>query len=181
MTGFGPKQAWLAVRGAEPSAVLAALGLRDLGPVGWRAGMDLAHLTDDRVVVTPVIDGWVLVVGRWLWNRPVSVAKLSDSLAAEVHSYATHRGLEQHEWERAADGEVVRGFAYDGQAGEIQRWIGEPDAAEAAIGLGERPDDDADVLVGEPDVLRVAGAWSVDPSGLDGRPAPGPLRAAAGS
>jgi hypothetical protein len=35
------------------------------------------------------------------------------------------------------------------------------------------------VLIGEVDVLRIAAAWSLDPTTLDGRPAPGPLRAAA--
>jgi hypothetical protein len=35
-----------------------------------------------------------------------------------------------------------------------------------------------DVIVDERDVMRVAAAWSVDPSSLDGRPAPGPLTVA---
>ena len=39
MVGFGGKQAWLAVRDGEPSALLAALGLRDLGEVPWRDAM----------------------------------------------------------------------------------------------------------------------------------------------
>jgi hypothetical protein len=34
-------------------------------------------------------------------------------------------------------------------------------------------------MVGEDDVMRVAEAWSVDPSSLDGDPAPGPLRVTA--
>ena len=64
MVGFGSKQAWLAVRNGDPAAVRAALRLRDLGPVSWRAGIDLAYLTDDRVVITPPLDRWVLVPGR---------------------------------------------------------------------------------------------------------------------
>ena len=49
MVGFGYKQAWLAVRDGDPDAVIAALGLRDLGPVSWRVGADLAHLNQDRL------------------------------------------------------------------------------------------------------------------------------------
>jgi hypothetical protein len=182
MVGFGPKQAWLAVREGDPDAVRAALGLRDLGPVGWRAGIDLAYLTDDRVILTPLLEGvgrWLLVTGRWLWNRRLSVLDLSEGLGTEVHHYASNRSLERHEWERADKGTLVRSFAYDGRAAEILRWIGDPDPAEAELGLRDRPGDDADVLIGESDVMRLAGAWSVDPSTLDGRPAAGPLRAAA--
>lgn len=175
MVGFGPKQTWLAVRGGGPEAVRVALGLRDLGPVAWRAGIDLAYLTDDRVVLTPPLDGWLLVTGQWLWRADVpSVTSLSATLATEVHRYTTHRGLEQHGWERAVAGDLVRGFAYDGRAAEVLRSIGDPDPAEAGIGL-----DTEDVLVGESDVMRLAGLWSVDPRALDGRPAPGALLAAA--
>jgi hypothetical protein len=178
MVGFGSKQAWLAVRNGDPAAVRAALGLRDLGPVSWRAGLDLAYLTDDRVVITPPLDRWVLVTGRWLWRAAgdFPVARLSAELGTEVQRYSSYRVAEQHEWERAAHGTLVRSFAYRGGSGELVRWIGDPDEAEAGLGLHD-PDDD--ILVGESDVMRLAGRWSVDPSTLDGRPAPGPLHAAA--
>jgi hypothetical protein len=186
MVGFGSKQTWLAVRDGEAAAVREALRLRDLGPVAWRAGIDLAYLTDDRVVLTPVLDGaggsrWLLVTGRWLWNAEewLSVTDLSAELDTEVHRYASNRSMELHEWERADGGTLVRGFAYDGKAAEVLRWIGDSDPAEAELGLRERPDSDEDILVGESDVMRLAGLWSVDPSGLDGRPATGPLHAAA--
>jgi hypothetical protein len=191
MVGFGGKQAWLAVR-VEPdradagAGVLAALGLRDLGPVPWRDGIDLAHLTDDRVVVTPPLPGardtfWVLATGRWLMRPaiPVDVVALSAELATEVQFFATHRVTELHRWQRAAGGELIRAFGYVGQTGEVTSWHGEPDAAERAAGVPARLDEDTTVLVGEKDVLAVAGAWSLDPTGLAGRPATGPLRAGA--
>lgn len=185
MVGFGPKQTWLAVRDGGPAGVRAALGLSDLGPVDWRTGVDLAYLVDDRVVLTPVLEGagggrWLLVTGQWLWKVAgwLSVADLSAELGTEVHRYASHRGLEQHAWERAARGTLIRGFGYDGRAAEVLRWIGDPDPAESELGLRARPGPGDDVLVGESDVMRLARLWSVDPSGLDGRPAPGPLAAA---
>jgi hypothetical protein len=191
MGAFGPKQAWLAIRGGDvpADAVMGALGVRDLGEVDWRLGLDLAYVNDDRVVVTPPLAGaggraWVLVVGRWLLGpAAVDVAGLSAKLGTEVQFFATHRVIEFHRWERAVDGETVRAFTYIGTSGEVTRWEGTPDATERAMRLPETrtgPDDDLDIVVDESDVLRLAGAWSVDPSTLGDRPASGPLRAAAG-
>ncbi len=175
MVGFGGKQAWLAVRSGEPAKVLAELGLRDLGTVAWRDGIDLAHLTDDRVAVTPPLDGWVLVTGRWLLRTVPDLPALSAALHTEVQYFATHRVTELHRWMRAADGELIRAFGYVGQTGEVTSWHGEPDPAEREAGLPAELDDETTVLVGEKDVLSVAKAWSLDPTTLSGRPAPGPL------
>ncbi len=186
MVGFGAKQSWLAVRDRDPSAVLAALGLRDLGPVPWRAGVDLAYLTDDRLVLTPPLPGaagatWVLAVGRWLLRGDVAldITGLSATLGTEVQRFTTYRVGELHGWERAVDGDLLRRFGYLGSAGEVTDWYGEPDRAERALGMAGSEDEAEDVLLCEADVLRLAAAWSVDPAGLDGKPAPGPLRAAA--
>jgi len=188
MVGFGAKQAWLAIRDGDAELVGAVLGLRDLGPLSWRAGVDLSYLTDDRVLLTPPLPGadgadWLLVAGRWLvqTSSTLDVATLSDLLATEVQYFATHRVVELHQWQRARDGELLRSFAYLGETGEVTDWRGEPDPVELAIGLPAVLDDndETDVLVGEADVMRVAAAWSLDPVRLDGLPAPGPLRAAA--
>jgi hypothetical protein len=188
MVGFGGKQAWLAVRAGEPAEVLAALGLRDLGTVTWRDGIDLAHLTDDRVAVTPPLPGardtsWVLATGRRL-IRPdaaVDVAGLSAALRTEVQFFLTHRVTELHRWQRAAGGELIRAFGYVGQTGEVTSWFGDPDPAEREAGLPGELEEETTVLVSENDVLTVAGAWSIDPTTLTGRPAPGPLRIGAAS
>ncbi|MFI5892970.1 hypothetical protein ACIA5D_22945 [Actinoplanes sp. NPDC051513] len=183
MVGFGGKQAWLAVAGDDPVAVIEALGLRDLGPVPWREGIDLAHLTDNRVAVTPPLPGarditWVLATGRRLLlpSAHVDVIGLSATLGTEVQFFATHRVTELHRWQRAAGGELIRAFGYVGQTGEVTSWHGEPGPAERDAGLPAELDEDTTVLVGEKDVLRVADAWSIDPTTLTGRPAPGPLR-----
>jgi len=180
MVGFGPKQAWLAVREGDATKVLDALALRDLGTVSWRDAVDVAYLTDDRLLITPLLAGaggarWLLVAGRWLL-RPqvvVDVVELSWMLGTEVQFFSTYRVGEVHRWERAVDGELVRAFAYVGETGEVERWIGEPDAAERALGLPAGVESETgetgEVLVSEHDVLRLAGAWSVNPEELDGR------------
>ncbi|WP_239097149.1 hypothetical protein [Asanoa ferruginea] len=187
MVGFGPKQAWLAIRGRDPGAVVDALGLRDLGPTPWREGVDLAHLTDDRLAVTPPLAGareaeWILVAGRRLFTSEstVEAVALSVALETEVQFFATHRVGEQHRWVRAVDGVLVRAFDFVGETGEVTEWRGDPDDAERALGIPEAaPADADDLLVGEDDVARLAARWSIDPTALDGRPAPGPLHVAA--
>jgi hypothetical protein len=184
MVGFGYKQAWLAIRTTDAAPVLAELGLRDLGEVSWRTGVDLAYLTPGRLAVTPPLPGaggagWTLVAGTWLFTEPVDLALLSRTLGTEVQRFATHRVVEAHEWSRAVDGRVVRAFAHLGERGELTEWLGDPEPVEREIGLPPAVDDDTFLLVGEDDVMRVAGAWSVDPTSLDGEPAPGRLRMAA--
>jgi len=191
MVGFGYKQAWLAIRDGDAAAVLEALGLYDLGRVPWRSGVDLAYLTDDRLIVTPLLPGmadpstrWLLVAGRW-FLRPdakIDIVALSATLGTEVQFFLSYRGTELHRWERAVDGIGLRRFVYLGESGEVLDWVGDPDATERALGLPEVldvDDEERDVLIGEHDVARVAAAWSVDPTALDGRPAHGALIAAA--
>ncbi|GAA0561294.1 hypothetical protein GCM10010172_50620 [Paractinoplanes ferrugineus] len=183
MVGFGGKQAWLAVAGVDAYAVLKALGLKDLGEVSWRDGIDLAHLTDDRVAVTPPLPGardtlWTLATGRHLLSPATStdVLELSATLHTEVQFFVTHRVTETHRWQRAADGELIRAFGYVGRSGAVTSWHGEPGPVERDLGLPAELDEDSTVLINEKDVLRVADAWSIDPTTLTGRAAPGPLR-----
>src|SRR3954454_5866891 len=98
MMAFGHKQAWLAVGDVGQLAVLAGLGLRDLGEVTWRDAVDLAYLTDDRLLITRALPGagdeqWTLVAGRWLLNprSNLDIITLSADLATEVQFFATYR------------------------------------------------------------------------------------------
>jgi hypothetical protein len=194
MVGFGFKQAWLALRDPVGDAVeiAAALGASDLGTIEWQHGIDLAYLTDNRIAITPPLmgaggDSWKLVVGRLFLVEAAmpDIAELSARLGTEVQFFATHRMVEAHFWERAVEGRLVRSFRYVGETGEITRWYGQPDATELTIGLpptydtDAEPEDQPNVVVDEDDVMTVAAAWSLNPSHLDGQPAPGPLHVAA--
>jgi len=186
MVAFGPKQAWLAIQDRSHGPVAAALGLRELGTVDWRSGVDLAHLTDDRLALTPGLPGargidWTLVTGRWLLANAstVDIVALSTELRTEVQAFSTYRYGEQHRWQRAVDGVLVRAFGYAGTEGEVTQWFGDPDETELAVGLPPAPDEEYQPLIGEADVMRVAAAWSIDPTTLAGRAASGPLHALA--
>lgn len=139
--------AWLAVHEQDPAK---ALGLTEIGEVDWRSGVDLAYFTDDRVIVTPPVDGWVLVLGMALLRRRPDVTGLSATLGTEVQFFASHRGLQVYRWQRALDGDLLRSFA--STEGEIDEF-GERSDLERSFGD----------LVDDGDVHRVAAQWSVDP------------------
>jgi hypothetical protein len=144
--------AWLAVRDRDPEApdLTEALGLKELGETDWRAGVDLAYFTDDRVIVTPAVDGWVLVLGMALMKDRPDVTGLSAALETEVQFFSSHRGLQVYRWQRAREGDLLRSFsAEDGEIDEL----GEPSDLERSFGQ----------LVDDGDVHAVAAQWSVDP------------------
>src|SRR5262245_58434672 len=195
MRGFGHKTAWLAVRedrdgatrGEEATDVIfAALEATRRKDVDWVSGLDRSYVSDEWLVATPPLPGaqksrWLLVVGRRLLLREgqVDPVGLSTVLDTEVQYFGTHRVPEYHRWTRAVHGILVRSFAYLGETGELRSWVGDPDNTELAIGLPpEEPAPDHSLIIGEADVMRMAGAWSVDPTSLDGKPATGPLRLA---
>jgi hypothetical protein len=175
----------LAVRGGRLPEVVEALGGRTAGSVSWADGVRRAYREDGVAVGTPLLPGagggWLLVAGEWVAarHRLLDVAALSGTLGGEVQLFVTHRVVELHRWERAVDGAVVRSFEYLGERDEVTEWRGEPDIVERAVGLPHSydPSRDADPggppppSVDEEDVMRVAAAWSVDPSSLDGAPA----------
>jgi hypothetical protein len=157
--GFGPKMAWLAIRGDDPLQVLKALGLSDLGTADARSALDLAHFTDDRVVAV-VVGDWVLVAGRWLFPFR-GTASLSAALGTEVQSFATHRGLLVHRWERAVDGDLRDVLRYDAEHDDFDEDSSDEDSS---TGHGDP------ALVDEGDVFAKAAEWSVDPRSLPARP-----------
>jgi hypothetical protein len=188
MAGFGYKTGWLAFDGAGPDEIVAALGGRILGPHGWADGVERSYGEPDTVLITPRLPGagdagWILVAGNWIAEHAddLDTAALSAKLGGQVQLFVTHRVVELHRWERAADGQLVRSFEYVGERGEITRWYGQPHVVELSLGLpatDSRPDpthSHLDIRVDEADVMRVAAAWSADPSGLDGQPATGSL------
>ena len=187
MVGFGYKTAWLAIRDGDIDQVFGKLDATPVKPVDWRVGLDRAYVSDDLLVATPLLAGWRLVTGRWLLLREsrVDPVGLSERLDTEVQFFATDRVSEYHRWTRAVKGILVRSFAHLGETGQTLVWLGDPDGAERTVGLpealSEPGSDDIDddhshsVLIGEQDVMRVAAAWSIDPTSLDALPAPGPL------
>ncbi|MBE1489637.1 hypothetical protein [Plantactinospora soyae] len=147
---------WLAVATSDQGDVVRLLGLTGVRPSTWSDGMDLvddvAHSGDGRfstVVVTPPLDGWILVFGAWLGlpylARTDRVTQLCEELSAQFGKAQAYFHSEQNDgeaWLIAEHGTVLR------------RWIAE--YPEAAIGepFGvERTLLDAFGIVGKPEDL----------------------------
>jgi hypothetical protein len=168
---FGPKSAWLALRMNDPGAVAGALGLHRRRSVSWRVGLEQAE--HRGVFISPPVGGWILAFNpRWIGHAP-AIHAISERIGAEVQCFETHPVSERHAWSRAIEGRIVREFAYSGETGTCESF-GEVSAIELQLEIPQFAAAARDGVVppmpapDENTVLRVAGAWSVDPSWLGG-------------
>lgn len=166
---FGYKCAWLAISTEDSEAVVQALALRHVHKSGWQKGIESAY--GGEVFVTPPLQGWVLVVSSRLPDipdrtRPDELAPLVKTLGKkfpQVQYFGTHRVVEYHGWLRATQGEIVRRYAYLGERGETLCDEGKRTEEETKLGLIYNDCK----FPKEQDVMRLAGAWSIDPTTLD--------------
>jgi hypothetical protein len=180
---FGYKVAWLALRTIDTRAAVEALGLRDIRPANWGGGISQAY--ESAVFVTPPLSDWTLAVGVTLFpsGEPAQVVKpLLERLSrcfGEAHYFATHRVVESHTWARAVHGRLVRGYGWVGDRGETVWDEGEQTPEERDLGFrffderspeASQEDYWARQDLRFPDeecVMRLAGAWSLDPTALE--------------
>jgi hypothetical protein len=163
------------VRANDADRVAAALGLRTVLPANWRAG--LAETETHGVFVTPPVAGWVFAVGPDLQVPPGAeqeeLVPLLERLAAtfgEAAWFTTDAAAERHGWAFARGGAVHRGYAYDGDVGDVF-WLGEVTDTERALGCfvadpRDRSEDEEKWWPDERVVLEVAAAWTLDPRRL---------------
>lgn len=165
---FGYKCAWYALCTNDPDAVISALGIVRPSVSNWEAGIDAAY--GEKVFVTPPLGEWILAAGTPLFHSDrsaeTSVAPMLARLSkvfGEVQYFATQRVVEAHCWALARNGTILRAFEFVGDHGEISWSVGEPTEAERLLG------EEALQFPGpnEDDVMKVAGAWSIDPSDLE--------------
>jgi hypothetical protein len=81
----------------------------------------------------------------------------------DVQYFGTYRVEEYHGWARAINGKIVRQYAYWGSEGETIFDIGKPTDEEERLGLIFNGDT---TFPHEGDVMKLAGAWSIDPTTL---------------
>jgi hypothetical protein len=154
---FGMKCGWLAVPAGDPAQVLAQVregGLGEPTASAWDDGVRRAG-TEEITFATAPVRGWVLVVGGTIMYEAVHsiearVERLSRAFG-EAQAFVSDRITGHYRWVRAVGGELVRSFA------TIDGHVLRDDGADDASPSGE-PD--------EHQVLRIAAAWSVDPTAL---------------
>jgi len=186
--GFGYKNAWLAIKTDESSAVARTLGLSELEPANWESGLHTSYSRyETHVFVTPPVEGWVFVVGIALPDagdseRPDRCTPVLESLGQaydSVYYFGTHRIVEFHAWVQVKDGSVSRAYAYLGERGETIWDRGEKTAEENRLGFnffadepprgqGEKYWDRKDLRSpNEEDVINIAEEWTLNPLSID--------------
>jgi hypothetical protein len=183
---FGFRMSWLAIKSSDTRAVAEGLGLEAATPCNWNSGIGTvydAKLGENHIFVSPPVRGWTFVVGLSL-PYPASqnfVDKATPLLVSlggrfpEVQYFLAFPALDFFAWARVADGRLVRAFAA-GDEGVI--WSkGKATREERQLGLklfelrgvkGRRGDAGGELILHptEEHVMRIAQAWSMDPTKL---------------
>lgn len=171
---------WLAVRGAHPAAVQAALGLNNPLPCSWEEG--LAATNEHKLFISPSIRGWVLVMGSNLPEPGDDVDKcfrfvmnLSRKLG-HVQYFSLNRAVNHHTWVQVEHGVVLRAYSW---AGRTQWNQGVMTRAEVDLRLKCHDYDEGEERIdfGRPDPAALnterlpllAARWSLDPTSIDPR------------
>lgn len=187
VVSFGPKCAWLALRGELPPSFGEILGATLVGACSWRLGVERAYDRGEdgtygrHLFATPPIEGWTLCVGTALFASgdvlclpepriasAATVIPFHDLIvrlsceSPEVHYFATHRISATCYWGMAVRGALVRAAGVSDSTVVID--LGDATEEEPLL-------DEAD----EQEVFDLACTWSVDPSELSGREPPGRL------
>jgi hypothetical protein len=174
---FGYKICWLAIHCVKPAQVAQALQLHDIGPVNWTQGLTEAYNDNGQVYVSPCLNGWVLVVGRALWNKIDMNQNIEENewlyqlsrTLGDVYYFSTMRDLNNHAWAKIHNGQVKRAYAYSGEMGEVMWDYGNISREEQSLGFDFADYKGSNVngegcFPNEQDVLSIASAWSIDTS-----------------
>ncbi len=170
--GFAKAGAWVMVRAPGAAAVLKAAGDPPTEPLDRAAAAEAASLPG-QIVVTPAVDGWVLVAGHalgeaygfdanWLVEPKSPVGYLLARLACAFpswHLFVAGASSEGLLWARVAGGAVERLARFD--AGAPVAEIGTPTPIELLVLL---PNERGDRLAGPEDAFAVAESWGPAPA-----------------
>jgi hypothetical protein len=177
---LGLPNRWLAIRSGNPYVVQAALGLSKPTPCSWEEGLTAA--TEQRLFISPPVQGWVLVFGSSLPDPAEDVDRCFRFVLevtrklGQVQFFSYNRVVNYHGWVQADQGKILRAYAWAGKTLWNQ---GTLTSAEAELGLvcfdyAESPRRHAygqsDPLGANTDrVPLLAARWSIDPAAIDTR------------
>jgi len=127
---------WLAIKSANLRSIQATLGLHNPTPCSWTEG--IACVSDQKLFVSPPVNGWILVIGTVLPEPGEDVdacfrflQRLSRAVG-ELQFFSVNQTVGHHAWARFEDGRVIRGYAW---AGETLWNQGVQTRAERKLGL----------------------------------------------
>jgi hypothetical protein len=176
---FEAPSRWLAVKSQNPEAVQAALGVHNPRACSWTDA--LVTPFEPRLFISPPVNGWIVVMGCDLPDPSDDVDECYKFLTGlsrklgEVQLFARNRAVAHHGWARVQDGNVLRAYFWAGETLWNQGTVTDTERelklrcltyseSSEVLGLAER-----DILASNTDrVVRVAAAWSVDPTAVEG-------------
>jgi hypothetical protein len=167
---------WLAVKTKDPLRVKQVLGLLNPKPCPLLEGLE----GEQRVFISPAVEGWVLVTGSDLPEPSDDVdacyrfiVEVSRCLG-HVQFYSANPILQHHAWIRADRGRVLRAYAWAGQTlwhqGKLTPAEGELDlkcfdyGEECASSSGDACDW---VSMNVEKLPLLAARWSLDPGRIE--------------
>jgi hypothetical protein len=191
---FGYKCIWMAVKTNDKDRVARLLGIENVMACNWKFGIQKAY--QDEVFISPAEGEWTLVVGFGLadfkaeseldeavgFKRKINAV---STVFGEAQLFVTHRITDYHCWARSINGVTTRYYSYIGERLENILIEGDPTPVESKLNLantfsGEAKNENyferTDISFPDEElVMKVAEAWSVNPTRLEGRPdiAPG--------
>jgi hypothetical protein len=135
---------WIAVPTGDQAGVMDVLGLADPEPVGFGGAEEFVDLdshrdlpADDRgrvrVYVSPELDGWTFVIGRWCSpadpERTEDVARLCTALSARygrAHAFYYGARGDGSAWLITENGTVLRRYCETGDPEDALLTLGDP-------------------------------------------------------
>jgi hypothetical protein len=177
---FAAPSRWLAIRCQNPHLIQSVLDVQHVRACSWTDA--LATPFEPRLFISPPVNGWVLVLGCDLPDPADDIdacykflGNLSHKLG-EVQFFSRNRAVSHHGWARLDSGKVLRAYMWAGETlwnqgsatdaeRELKlRCLSYTETADV-LGLAER-----EVLAQNTErVSRLAAAWSIDPTSLDGQ------------
>jgi hypothetical protein len=177
---FGYKFRWIVVDTTDASAVVSALGLKDVQPATW----DIDPYGHAGVFVSPSVLGWTYILGLYVEPHYPQFVPLLESLSerfGEAQYFTTHRVVGLEAWAKAVQGRIVRGYGWISERGEVLMDMGELTPEEQELGFARFINSqtvggewDELEFPQEDDVMHIAGKWSINPQELDAYDSQGP-------
>jgi hypothetical protein len=136
---------WFAVSTGDRDALVEVLGLHQPMPVTMRIGWNLASVGEDRVYLTPELNGWTLIFCYFLPDREFAtlrgfLVELSRRFGAAQYFYNDY-GYQG--WALAEHGELLRLYI-SGDSPESDEVVGPPHSADIMASAGLLDDDESD-------------------------------------
>ena len=167
---FGYKIGWYAIKNETTLSVIEKMKLKVVKESNWEDGINLVSEHLQYTFITPIVDGYVLVVNI-VSDDEHNLVKKHALLFDELQYFGTHHVVEYNVWAKFLNGKVIRGYCFIGESNEIKWNEGEITTEEKNLGFDKFPansdtlsadDFDYENLPNEEDVLNIAKAWGVD-------------------